>query len=75
MLRRDELVKKLGDHLEPQLTVIAERYKLYHQQQKPEKTVAEYIAALWRLASTCNFEDFLSKHSKTGSYVDCPTRR
>ena len=57
----DELVKKLGDHLEPQPTVIAERYKLYQRQQKPEETVAEYMAALRRLASTCNFEQFFEQ--------------
>ena len=57
----DELVKKLGDHLEPQPTVIAERYKLYQWQQKPEETVAEYMAALRRFASTCNFEQFFEQ--------------
>uniref|UniRef100_A0A1X7UU53 Retrotransposon gag domain-containing protein n=1 Tax=Amphimedon queenslandica TaxID=400682 RepID=A0A1X7UU53_AMPQE len=57
----NELVTKLRGYLEPKPTVIAETYKLYQRQQKPDKTISEYMAALRRLAAICQFNDFFEQ--------------
>jgi hypothetical protein len=57
----DELVKVLKDHFEPKPLVIAERYRFYHRDQRTDESIAEYLAVLKKLASTCKFRNFLDE--------------
>lgn len=51
--------KALKEHYEPPKIVIAERFHFYQRSQAEDETVAGYVAALRKLASTCDFGDFL----------------
>ena len=57
----EELVTCLQDHLQPKPTIIAERYKFHQRNQGPNETVSEYLAALRRAATECQFEGFLAE--------------
>ena len=52
------LVDVLKKHYEPQPLVIAERYTFNQRNQHPGKSVADYVAELHRLATTCKFGNF-----------------
>ena len=54
----DEIVAALKKHFSPTPLVIAERYHFYRQDQRPEESVAEYMAELRRLSTHCKFADF-----------------
>ena len=54
------LFKKLKEHYEPKLLVIAERFYFHIRGQGANKTIAEYIAELWRLATNCEFGEYLN---------------
>ena len=56
-----ELVDLLKQHYDPEPIVIAERYHFYQRSQKPGESIANYMASLRRLASRCQFQDFLSE--------------
>lgn len=56
----DELKKSLQDHLSPKPLVIPERFKFYRRYQKEGESVAAYSAELRRLATHCEFGDFLN---------------
>ena len=56
-----ELVKTLKDHLHPKPLIIAERFKFHKRDQKEGETIAQYVAALRKLADTCEFEAFLEQ--------------
>ena len=56
-----ELVQTLKDHLNPKPLVIAERFKFHKRDQKEGETIAQYVAALRKLADTCEFEAFLEQ--------------
>ena len=49
------------EHYDPTLITIAERFVFHQQSQGPQETVTEYMAELRRLATHCNFGDFLSQ--------------
>ena len=51
--------KALKEHYEPPKIVIAERFHFYQRSQAEGETVAGYVAALRKLASTCDYGDFL----------------
>lgn len=54
------LTSALSLHFKPKPILIAERFRFYKRQQKPDETVTEYILALKKLASTCEFGQFLN---------------
>ena len=49
----------LERHYLPATVEIAERYKFFHRKQVDGETVSEYVAALKRLAKTCNYGPYL----------------
>ena len=56
-----EIAAKLKDHLKPRRLTVAERYKFHQRNQKEGEDVTTFEAELRRLASTCNFGDFLDE--------------
>ena len=57
----DDLVGLLKKHFDPEPIVIAERFHFYQRNQKPGESIADYLAVLRRLASRCQFGNFLSE--------------
>jgi len=61
----DQTYKKIVDtmnaHCSPKPLVIAERYRFYNRSQHHGETVTQYLAELRKLASTCQFNDFLEE--------------
>ena len=55
-----ELAEVLKNHFEPKPLVIAERYYFHTRCQKPTETIAEYVAELRRLATHCEFGEYLN---------------
>ena len=45
----------IANHQDPKPNSVAERFKFNNRDQKPEKSIAEYIAELRRLAKHCNY--------------------
>lgn len=58
----DYLVTLMKDHLQPEPSKRAERFKLRQRKQEPNETFASYLAALKKLAKTCQFGDQLEDH-------------
>ena len=56
-----ELVAKMKDHREPKPSVIVQCYQFNLRHRATSETVAEYVAALHKLAEHCNFGDTLDK--------------
>lgn len=56
----NDITKALSLHFKPKPIFIAERFRFYKRQQKTGETVSEYILALKKLASTCDFGQFLN---------------
>ena len=56
-----ELVAKMKAHQEPIPSVIVLRYQFNSRQRATSETVAEYVAALCRLAEHCSFGDTLDE--------------
>ena len=56
-----ELVAKMKAHREPKPSVIVQRYQFNSRQREKSKTVAEYVAALHKLAEHCNFGETLDE--------------
>ena len=56
----ETLTTTLKRHYEPKSLVIAERFYFNRRNQLPGESVADFIAELRRLASSCNFGAFLS---------------
>ena len=57
----NELVDLLKKRFDPEPIVIAERFHFYQRNQKPGESIADYLAALRRLASRCKFGAFLTE--------------
>ena len=51
----DDLKNLLTEHLNPKPNIIAECYKFYKRDRKPEETVSEYLAELMKLSGHCGF--------------------
>uniref|UniRef100_A0A8C5PW56 Uncharacterized protein n=1 Tax=Leptobrachium leishanense TaxID=445787 RepID=A0A8C5PW56_9ANUR len=49
----------LRAHYQPQPTEIAERWKFYKRHQEPGESISSFVSALRRLASTCQFGEYL----------------
>ena len=56
-----EILRVLEEHLKPKPIKIAESFRFYKRNQLPAETVAAYLAELRRLASTCEFGEFLNE--------------
>jgi hypothetical protein len=57
----EELAAALKNHLKPKSLVIAERFQFHKRNQGETETVSEYMAELRRLASKCQFGDYLEE--------------
>ena len=57
----EELVTALKLHYEPKPLIIAERFHFYRRNQASGESIAEYVAELRRLATTCSFGDHLDE--------------
>ena len=57
----DELVGALKNHFSPKPLVIAERFKFHTRSQKEGESISDYIVALKKLATKCEFGQFLSE--------------
>ncbi|KAK4875106.1 hypothetical protein RN001_011528 [Aquatica leii] len=51
----DELMKLLETHLCPAPTTVIEQHKFLSRMQSPSETIAQYVAALRQLTTTCDF--------------------
>ena len=56
-----QVKEKLKAHLKPKPIKIAKRFRFYKRQQEPSEKMADYIAELRRLATTCEFGTFLDE--------------
>ncbi len=56
----DELKATLSAHFKPKTLVIAERFRFYKRNQHENESISDYIVELKKLASTCDFGEFLS---------------
>ena len=56
-----DIVQIMKDHLNPKPLVIAERFKFHKREQKEGESIAQYVAALRKLADTCDFKDLLEQ--------------
>jgi len=56
-----DLVLKMKPHREPKPSVIVQRYQFNSRQRSPSETVAEYVAALHKLAEYCNYGESLDE--------------
>ena len=57
----DELAEVLKKHFEPKPLVIAERFTFHRRNQSPDESVLEYMAELRRLATHCDFQNYLDQ--------------
>ena len=56
----DEVIAVLKKHFDPKPAVIAERFKFHKRDQLPGESLADYIAELRRLATHCEFGEYLN---------------
>lgn len=54
-----EICTKLRTHFVPAKVEIAERFRFYQRKQKPDESIATYLASLRNLAKDCGFGTFL----------------
>ena len=57
----DFLFKILKEHYNPTPLIIAERYHFHTRSQAATESVSEFIAELQRLATNCQFKEFLAE--------------
>jgi len=57
----DELATTLTTHFEPKPIVITERFHFHRRNQASGESVAEYVAELRRLATHCQFGEYLNE--------------
>ena len=57
----EELETVLKAHFEPKSLVIAERFRFYRRSQTAEETTAQFVAAMRKLAASCQFGGFLNE--------------
>ena len=56
-----ELTKTLRTHFEPRPLIIAERFHFNQCNQLPNESIADYMATLHKMATSCKFQDFLDE--------------
>ena len=57
----NEIKEALKSHYKPKVILIYERYKFHSRAQKPNESVADFVAALKELAHTCQFGTTLNE--------------
>ena len=57
----EELVAVLKQHYEPKRLIIARWFYFHHCDQAAQETIAEYIAELCKLATPCEFGQYLDQ--------------
>lgn len=57
----DDLVKIMKLHYNPEPLEIAENFRFLQRKQREGESCQDYLTALQRLATTCNFGDYLKK--------------
>lgn len=57
----DELVKKMTEHYSPTPSEVMQHFRFNSRSRKTGESVADYLAALCRLAEYCNYGDTLEK--------------
>ncbi|XP_052737827.1 uncharacterized protein K02A2.6-like [Bicyclus anynana] len=57
-----DLVKLIGEHIEPKRSDIAERHVFRLRRQRAGEPLSQYLQALKHLASTCNFRSNLEEN-------------
>ncbi|XP_071816654.1 uncharacterized protein [Apostichopus japonicus] len=55
----DEICGTLREYYNPKPPVLLERFRFYNYNQSSSTTIAEFLAELKRMTSTCNFGSFL----------------
>ena len=75
----EEISSALLDHFEPKRSVIAERFHCHNREQAVDETIADFDAALRKLATHCQFgetlEDALLDRFVCGLRYDAIQRR
>ena len=56
-----DILKKLGEHFEPQRNTIYERYVFNSATQDTHENIEQYLNRLRKLASTCNYGELLDE--------------
>ena len=56
-----EITEVLKKHFEPQSVIIIEQFHFHRRQQGGNESIAEYVAALRRLATTYDFKEYLEQ--------------
>lgn len=56
----EELVEKVKTHFNPKPSAIIKRFEFNTRKQRPGETVAEYVAALRKIAEYCEYGDSLN---------------
>ena len=56
-----QITTAFANHIKPKPIVIAERFKFYERSQKDDEGVAEFVAAIRKLAINCDFNAFLGE--------------
>ena len=51
----DDIASILQNHVEPKRVIIAERFHFHKPDQAAGETIADFDAALWKLATHCEF--------------------
>ena len=60
-----DLVEKLRSHFEPKPLVIEERFNFYRQIKASGESMVDFVAALRKMATNCEFGTFWIELSKT----------
>ena len=55
------ITETLQNHLDPIPNIIAERYRFYKREQMETESVSDYIAAIKKLSTKCDFKIFLNE--------------
>ena len=55
------LADLLKNHFEPKPLVIAERFTFHRRNQRPEESIMQFLAELRRLATHCDFNNYLEE--------------
>lgn len=58
----EELIQVVKKHLQPEPSIIAERYKFRRKKQEEGESISEYVATLKKLAKFCNFGTSLDEN-------------
>ena len=58
-LSYEEIVSLINNHFDPKPLEIVENYKFHLRKQKADEGIADYITAIRKISSKCNFGSFL----------------